>query len=343
MDKIFKYIKPDKCFIIAEIGLSHDGSLGIATKMVDKCYKAGVDAIKFQTHIAEFESTTDEKFRTKDFFQDKNRFEYWKRTSFNSEQWLHLKNHVEKLNMVFISTPFSVEAAELLNDLEVNLWKISSGDLNNYPLLNFIKSTNKPFMLSTGMSNYNEISKTLKYLQVKNDEVLIFQCTNSYPCPPDELGLNQIKHLKNIYNLEVGLSDHSGNISSGIAAYTLGAKALEIHVTWDKDFFGPDVSASLTFNELKLLVDSIRFLEKAFQKEYNKNQLPLTHKSVRNNFMKGIYVNTDLKKGEIIKEEHLNIRKPCKGISVEQYYDVIGKKIQMDVTKGSYLTTNYFK
>lgn len=340
MDKFsFSQIsKNKKCFIIAEIGLAHEGSLGIALKMIEKCHLCGVDAVKFQTHNAEDESSQNELFRTDDFNQDKTRFDYWKRTSFSKKEWLILKKHAESFNLKFLSTPFSLRSAKMLDDINVELWKISSGDINNLPLLDFVKSTKKPVIISSGMSDYNEIKNALDYLNIS--ELMLFQCTNSYPCPPEKIGFDQIKLFKKKFGVLVGLSDHSGEIASGIAAYTLGASAIEVHVTWDKGFFGPDTSASLTFKQLEKLVDSIRFLEKGLNSKVNKDDLIKSHKNMRLNFMKSAHVKKSVLKGHIIQEKDLEFKKPNFGYTPDRVKEIIGRKLKKDLKKGEPIKTD---
>lgn len=338
-----RYIKKNKCFIIAEIGLSHEGSLGVAIKMIKKAAESGVDAVKFQTHLAEHESTALEKFRIKNMTQDNSRFDYWVRTSFKADEWKIIKKACDDQNVHFMSSPFSVQAAELLENINIPIWKISSGDINNYPLLDFVKKTNKPIFLSSGMSGYQEIGETFNFLKKYKENILLFQCTNTYPCKPEDIGYREINNLKKLFNVPVGLSDHSGHPASGIAAYTLGAQAIEVHVTWDKDYYGPDVSSSLTFNELEFLVDSIRFLEKGIHVDYSKDFLIESHKEIRNLFMKGIYLNKDLKKYSILKFEDLSFKKPLSEIPASNYKFVVGQIIKNDLKENHPLSNEDFK
>ena len=326
-------IQNNRCFIIAEIGLSHEGSLGLAIAMINRAVKCGVNAIKFQTHFPEHESSKWEKFRTKGNLQDKTRYDYWQRTSFSEENWKILKEYCDDQNIMFLSTPFSVYAAEILEKLDIAAWKISSGDITNYPLLDFVASTNKPIFLSTGMSDYSEILEVINYLKDVNKNIVVFQCTNSYPCPPEEIGLNEIIKLKDLLGVNIGFSDHSGKVGTGISAFTLGALALEVHVTWDKEYYGPDVSSSLTFDELNILVDSIRYLENSFNSKKNKDDLKLSHNEIRSLFMKGIYFNKNLKKGDLISFNDLSFKKPLTEIPASKYKDVIGKILLNHVIK----------
>ena len=328
-----RIIQKNRCFIIAEIGLSHEGSMGLAISMIDKAIKCGVNAIKFQTHFADHESSKWEKFRTTGNIQDKTRYDYWTRTSFSEDNWSYLKKYCDEKSIMFLSTPFSVYAAEILEKLNIAAWKISSGDITNYPLLDFVASTKKPIFLSTGMSNYSEISEVVNYLKEANRNIVVFQCTNSYPCPPEEIGLSEIIKLKELLGVNIGFSDHSGKVGTGISAFTLGASALEVHVTWDKEYYGPDVSSSLTFKELAILVDSIRYLENSFASNKNKDDLILTHNEIRSLFMKGIYFKKDIKKGELINSDHLSFKKPLTEIPASKYKDLIGKRLSKNVIK----------
>jgi len=336
-------IKENRCFVIAEIGLSHEGSLGVAIAMATKAAKCGVDAVKFQTHISEYESSKWEEFRVIGNYQDKTRFEYWKRTSFTIDQWRILKEKCDELGVYFLSTPFSIQAAEILEVINVPAWKISSGDINNYPLLDYVAGTKKPVFLSTGMSDYYEIEKSVEYLSSIRENLMIFQCTNSYPCPPEEIGIKEVEKLRNRFNLSVGFSDHSGKIGTGISAFSLGALALEVHVAWDKEYFGPDVTSSLTFQELRELVENLRFLEKSFSTSYSKSEIKKTHHNMRNLFMKGIYYDSDLKAGQVIGIKDLSFKKPLFYIPASEYKSLIGRDLLTDVIKGNPVKLSDFK
>ena len=310
--------------------------------MIQKAAQSGVDAVKFQTHIAEHESSELEQFRVKTLTQDRSRFDYWKRTSFNRKEWKTIKKACDDQNVYFMSSPFSVQAAELLEDLNIPIWKISSGDINNYPLLDFVKKTKKPIFLSSGMSGYEEIEETFSYLKKYKENILLFQCTNTYPCKPEDIGYSEIINLKKLFKVPVGLSDHSGHPASGIAAYVLGAQAIEVHVTWDKDYYGPDVSSSLTFNELRFLVDSVRFLERGLHVSYSKNKLIESHNEIRNLFMKGIYLNKNLQKGSVLNFGDMSFKKPLSSIPASDYKLIIGQKIKNDLKENHPLSKDDF-
>ena len=155
----------EKCFIIAEIAQAHDGSLGMAHAYIDAVSRTGADAIKFQTHIASAESTKFEKFRVQVFPQDKTRYEYWKRMEFTHNQWKELAEHAKKVGLIFLSSPFSVEAVQLLDNIGMPAWKIGSGEVDNKSLIDAVSKTGKPILLSTGMSKWSDIDKTINIVK----------------------------------------------------------------------------------------------------------------------------------------------------------------------------------
>ena len=209
--------------IIAEIAQVHDGSLGTAHAYIDALAETGVDAVKFQTHIAEAESSVHEPFRVKFSKQDATRYDYWKRMSFSPDQWKGLKDHCEDKNLEFISSPFSNAAVDLLEELGVKRYKIGSGEVSNWLMLEKIAKTGKPIMLSSGMSSWDEMDATVEFLRAFGNPLSILQCTTAYPTRPDQWGLNVISQLKERYKLPVGFSDHSGEIFACSAAAALGA------------------------------------------------------------------------------------------------------------------------
>jgi N-acetylneuraminate synthase len=330
-----------KTYIIAEVGLAHDGSLGVAKSYIDLAAKIGADAVKFQIHIAEYESSSDEKFRVNIFPQDKTRYEYWKRTSFNYEQWLFLKNYSKKKKIDFLSSPFSLESCKIIKKLKTKYWKISSGEINNTPLLIEIAKTNRPIFLSTGMSDYKEIEDALKIIYQYHKKVIILQCTSIYPCPPEKIGLEQIIELKKRFNLQIGYSDHTGDIFSSLAAVSLGAKLIEFHITFSKDFFGPDTSSSLTPNQAKYLVNGIKYINKLLVTPIKKNRSEF--KNLRKIFNKGIYAKNDMKKNQVIKMNDLSFLKPVKYMMAKDFKKILGKKLKKEIKIGQPLKLNETK
>ena len=315
------------CYIVAEIAQAHDGSLGTAHAYIDAVARAGADAIKFQTHIAAAESTPDETWRVKFSPQDATRYAYWKRMEFTEEQWLGLKGHAEERGLQFLSSPFSVEAVELLTRVGVKAWKIASGEINNVPLFERMVATGLPILVSTGMSPLNEIDSVVTSLQRHEIPFAVLQCTSVYPCPPEKIGLNMIPFFRERYGCAVGLSDHSGTIYPGLAAAALGCSILEIHVTFSREMFGPDVSSSLTIEELRQLVEGCRFINKMNQHPIDKNQLAGDLTPMRNLFTKSVVARFPLPVGTVLQIGHLSLKKPGTGIPASQLQNLIGRSL----------------
>ncbi len=329
--------------IIAEIGQAHNGSLGMAHAYIDALSQTEVDTVKFQTHIAEAESSIYEPFRVQFSKQDATRYDYWKRMEFTIEQWEGLKQHCDEKGIEFMSSPFSNAAVDLLEKLDVNCFKVGSGEVTNFLLLERLAQTSKPLVISSGMSSFEELDKTVDFLKSRDAEFSILQCTTSYPTRPEQYGLNMITELKARYNVPIGFSDHSSNIETSIAAVTLGAEIIEFHAIFNKEMFGPDVSSSLTIEEIKVLTKAIRNIEKANANPVNKNDNS-SFKKLKAIFEKSLAVNKDLNAGHIIAFSDLEAKKPAnKGISATNFKDVIGKTISRDMKKWEFLTKQDFK
>jgi N,N'-diacetyllegionaminate synthase len=323
----------EPCFIIAEMGLAHDGSLGAAHAFIDAAAVAGADAVKFQTHIAEAEGTPEEKFRVNTFPQDSTRQDYWNRTAFEKSQWFELKQHADALKVVFLSSVFSIEALQLLEELQIPAWKLGSGEMTNLPLLDAMIDTGVPLLLSTGMSTWAEIDNSVRFIQDKDAPLLVFQCTNRYPCPPEHIGLNMISELKERYDCPIGFSDHSGEPSVGFAARIMGACMLECHVTFSKQCFGPDVPASLTFDDFGQMISSIRLFEHIIDNPVYKDKEAQQLSDIRELFTKSIVPVKNLEKGTVILEKDITYKKPGTGIPASEYRNVIGKKLKRSLMK----------
>lgn len=324
-------------FIIAEIAQAHEGSLGVAHSYIDALAETGVDAVKFQTHIAAAESSTQEQFRVNFSYEDVTRFDYWKRMEFTPEQWSGLKQHCEDKGMEFISSPFSVAAVELLETLNVKRYKIGSGELANYLMLDAIAKTQKPIILSSGMSDWKELDDTISFLKPYGNELSLLQCTTAYPTPPEKWGLTAIEEMRNRYQLPIGYSDHSADIFACLAATTLGASLLEFHVVFDHNMFGPDAKASLTIPQVKQLVKGVRAIETGMQSNHLKNDASSFH-SLKTMFGKSLAINKNLPQGHIITISDLESKKPGdQGIPTKEFQRVIGKQLKRDLRQWSFL------
>lgn len=327
----------DRCFIIGEVAQAHDGSLGMAHAYIDAVANAGADAVKFQTHIASAESTPGEPWRVKFSPQDATRYDYWRRMEFTEEQWRGLKQHADERNLVFLSSPFSHEAVELLERVGVAAWKVASGEVNNLPLFERMLQTGIPFILSSGMSPLEELDRAVEAVRARGLPLAVLQCTSAYPCPPERLGLNMIPFLAGRYGCPVGLSDHSGTIYAGLAAVALGARVLEVHVTMSREMFGPDVPASVTTPELRELVRGVRFIEKAMASPVDKDAMAAELAPLRSLFTKSIVLKTDLPEGAVISPEDLAFKKPGTGIPAAQVSRVVGRRLRRPVAADTLL------
>ena len=318
-------LKKSGCLLIGEVAQAHDGSLGTAHAFIDAIAAAGADAVKFQTHIAAAESTPAEPWRVRFSLQDERRYDYWKRMEFTEEQWAGLKAHAEERGLLFLSSPFSVEAAEMLERLGMKAWKVASGEVSNPVLLDYLIGTGKPILLSTGKSPLEEIDAAVRRIK----DPVVMQCTNEYPCPPEKVGLNLIPLFRERYGCAVGLSDHSGTIYPGLAAVTLGAEVLEVHVTLSREAFGPDVPASLTTAELRQLVEGVRFLERALP--VDKDAMAVEIEPLRRVFTKSVVARFDLPEGTVLAPEHLAVKKPGGGIPAARMSELIGGRLRRAV------------
>jgi len=330
-------------FIIAEIAQAHDGSLGTVHAYIDAVAKTGCNAIKFQTHIATAESSIHEPFRVKFSKQDATRYDYWKRMEFTLEQWKGIKQHCDDVGLEFMSSPFSNAAVDLLEKVGIARYKVGSGEVNNFVLLEKIAQTGKPVIISSGMSSYEELDATVQFLKDRNVAFSILQCTTSYPTIPEQFGLNVMKELEEKYKIPVGFSDHSASIEACIAATALGAEILEFHVVFNKEMFGPDAKSSLTMEETTDLVRAVRNIELALQNPIDKNDNS-KFTDLKQIFEKSLAVNKNLPEGHVITFSDLETKKPKGfGILASEYKQVLGKKLTKNVEQWGFLNHNEFE
>jgi N,N'-diacetyllegionaminate synthase len=332
-----------RCLIIAEIAQAHDGSLGMAHAYVDAIARTGADAVKFQAHYADHESSADEPFRVKFSPQDATRYDYWKRLEFTPEQWAELADHCRQCGLLFLSSPFSAHAVEVLERCDVPAWKVASGELSNLPLLDRMCATGKPIILSSGMSGWQELDTAVERVHRSGNTLCVMQCTTAYPCPPDRVGLNVMQEMRQRYASFVGLSDHSGTMWPAIAAATLGTDAYEVHVTFDRAMFGPDGPASLTLEELAMAVSGIRFVETMLANPVDKDASAASYVGLRTMFSQGLVAAHDLPAGSLIGPDSLSTRKPLRGIPASQYDAVLGRRLRVAVAAGTPLEETHLQ
>jgi N-acetylneuraminate synthase len=316
-----------RCLIIGEVALTHDGSLGLAHAFIDAIAAAGADAVKFQTHIAAAESTPSEPFRVKFSRQDATRYDYWKRMEFSEAQWQGLAGHCRERGVLFISSPFSIDAVDLLERVGQPIWKIASGEVSNTRLLDRILDTPAPVLLSTGMSPIEETDAAVARVRARGRQVGVLQCTTAYPCPPERVGLNLVPVYRERYGCWVGLSDHSATIYPGLAGAAIGLDVLEVHVALSREQFGPDVIASVTTAELRQLVDGVRFIETMRAHPIDKDRSAADTAPLRRLFTRSLVAGQALPAGTVLTREHLLIKKPGTGLAPDRLDEVVGRKL----------------
>lgn len=338
-------IAKNDVYIIAEVSQNHDGSLGQAHAFIDAVSKTGAHAIKFQTHIASEESTLNEPFRVKFSYQDATRYEYWKRMEWTEEQWRGLYEHAKNVGLDFLSSPFSVKALNMLDQIGVNAWKFGSGEIFNDVLLDKAIQTGKPIIISTGLSRVEDIDKIASKVKANGNQLIIMECTTAYPSKAEDISIKLIPEFYNRYNCVVGISDHSATIYPSLAAITLGAQVVEVHVTMSRDMFGPDVKASVTMDELAQIVNGAVFIKTMLGVNNNKTELNPQIRELKTIFSKSIYANCNLKNGDVLSEDNMAIKKPHNenGIDVSEYYSLIGKKVNCSIDKDEIIEWRHIK
>lgn len=327
-----------KVFIIAEIGVNHNGDIDLAKKMIDSAVESGADAVKFQTFKAEDITT---KSASKADYQNKNspmedsQFEMLKKLELEYSEFKEINEYCKNKGTIFLSSPFDKDSVDFLDELGVPLFKLGSGEITNYPLIQHIKSKKKPLIISTGMTTLYEIQEVVDFIGDDVPELTIMHCITSYPSKCEETNLNFIKALQTKFKNPIGFSDHSEGIEIPIAAVALGAKVIEKHFTIDKNLDGPDHKASLESKDFKRMVDYIRNVEKSlgsFEKKISPNE-----KGIKKLVRKSIVTLTDIKKGQKLKEEMLSIKRPGTGIEPKNLENVIGLVAKKDIKKDSLL------
>jgi N-acetylneuraminate synthase len=272
--------------------------------------------------------------------QDKTRYDYWKRMELTEDGWYGLAEHARERGILFLSSPFSIQAVELLDRVGMPLWKIASGETSNAMLLERTLDTRKPVLLSTGMIPIEEIDAAVAHVRARQVDVGVFQCTTAYPCPPEKVGLNLIPFYRERYACWVGLSDHSATIYPGLAAATIGIDMLEVHVALSREMFGPDVIASVTTQELRQLVDGIRFIERMTTHPLDKDASAKETAPLRKLFTRSLVASADLPAGTVIAREHVAIKKPGTGLAPDRLDDIIGRRLRRAVVADQVLAAD---
>ncbi len=320
----------NKAFVIAEVAQAHDGSLGYAHSFIDAASDAGVDAVKFQAHYAEHESTLDEPFRINFSYVDKSRYDYWKRMEFTEDQWVGLKKHAEAEGLVFLCTPFSSYAVDLLDNIGVVGWKIGSGEVDQKWLLNKIIQTKKPVILSTGMSQIETVDSIYQYFKKNEVDFSLLQCTSMYPTPLDKIGINVFEEYRKRYDVPIGLSNHSGSVWPSIYAIALGASIIEVHIKLNDFSFGPDTTSSLSVEQLKTMIDARNEFHTMALCNINKSEAFGSLTNNKDIFSRSITLDNSYKKGTILEAKMIVMKKPGTGMQETEIPNIIGKTLSRD-------------
>jgi N-acetylneuraminate synthase len=315
--------------IIAEAGMNHDGSLGNAMQLAAVAAACGADAVKFQLHDPEAETTRDAPAPS--YFSSESRWDYFHRTAFTDEQWRALKSRCDELGIEFLCSAFSLEALARLEALGVARHKIASGEVTNLDLVRAAAETGKPLLISSGMSDWAELDAAVETARAAGAPVLLMQCTSEYPCPPEHVGLNVLRELAERYDAPVGLSDHSEGSYAAFAAVALGATAIEKHFTLSKQMYGPDAALALEPDELRELVEGVRAIERMVDSPVEKAETSHRLGDMKRVFEKSVVTVAPVAAGERLTTEHLAAKKPGTGIPARRLAEVAGRVALRDL------------
>lgn len=321
-----------KICIIAEAGVNHNGNLNLALRMIDAAKKADVDIIKFQTGIPEkLVSRNAEKanYQKVTTGASESQLDMIRKLCLKFDDFIELKKHCDNVGICFLSTPFDLESIDFLNSIEMPFWKIPSGEVTNYPYLVALAKTGKPVVMSTGMCRMEEIAAAIKVLKENGTkDIKLLHCNTEYPTPFEDVNLRAMQTIHDAFGLEVGYSDHTPGIEVPIAAVAMGATIIEKHFTLDRNMEGPDHKASLEPDELAAMVRAIRNVEQTMgsgvkePSNSEKKNIAIARKS--------IVAAKSIKKGEMLTEDNLTVKRPGSGISPMKWFDVIGTKAVRD-------------
>lgn len=309
--------------IIAEVGSVHDGSLGNAAKLIEAAAAAGADTVKFQTHIAEAETLADAPMPP--YFKGEPRLDYFRRTAFTPQQWRGLMFRCAEMGVGFLSSPFSAQALELLEDLGAERYKVPSGEVTNLPLIELIAQTGKPVLLSSGMSDWAELDRAVEAVLRRHDHLVVMQCTSEYPCPYERVGLNVMLAMKQRYSLPVGLSDHTLTSHACLAAVSLGASVVEKHFTFSRLMYGSDAVHSLEPAEFAQLCQGVRAVQTMLASPVDKTDAS-RYLDMKRIFEKSLVSLVDIPAGALLTADLVGVKKPGFGLPAARLAEVLGRR-----------------
>ena len=332
----------EPCYIIAEIGINHNGKVPLAKKLIDVAIEAGANAVKFQKRSLE-------DLYKKDVLDNPNLdsqgleilINVLKEVEFTESEYEEIIEYCKMKNIPFLCTPWDKPSVDFLNNFQVPAFKIASADMTNFPLIHHVCKTKKPIIISTGMATLEEIEKTVNFVKKENTPFVMLHCNSTYPSPVELLNLNLIDFLRSKFDVPVGYSGHEQGIIPSLAAANIGAVIIERHITLDRTMEGIDQAASLEPEEFKNLIKYIRESEKAKGEPVKK----MTRGEVlqREVLGKSIICSSDIEKGEIFSENNIEVKGPAKGLSPQYYFDILGKKSQRKIKKGEYIIAQDLK
>jgi N,N'-diacetyllegionaminate synthase len=315
--------------LIAEIGSVHDGSFGNAGKLIEAAAACGADAVKFQTHIAEAETLADAPAPA--YFKGEPRLAYFRRTGFTLEQWKGLRDIAAANRVQFLSSPFSIEAVDLLEAVGVGAYKIPSGEVSNIPLLRHVAATRKPVLLSSGMSSWTELDAAVAVLR-DGGPVTLMQCTSAYPCPPERVGLNVLHEMRARYTLPVGFSDHTTGAAAALAAAAFGARVIEKHFTFSRRMYGSDAANSMEPDDFQAMARCIKEIDRMLAHPVDKNDIG-PYAEMKRVFEKSIVATAAFPAGKVLEMADLAFKKPGDGIPAAHYASLIGRRLVRAVAR----------
>jgi N,N'-diacetyllegionaminate synthase len=333
--KLINYRGFDKTYIIAEIGVNHNGSVEAAIDLIDLAQKSGADAVKFQTFTAEDLArvhTPKVTYQIETTSENLSHFEMLKRLELTRSDFYHIKRHCETIGIRFISTPYSVSAVDLLEDLDVEEYKIASADIVDIPLLRRVSETKKPVILSLGMASLGEVEVALKCFEgYPEDQLVLLHCVSNYPCSDSSVNLRVIEALSKSFPYAVGFSDHTVGNTSAVGSVVLGGSVVEKHFTSDKDLEGPDHRASCDPIEFEDLAISIRKIELQLGSAFKIIQPE--EEGMASISRKSLVYSRSIKKGEVLRSSDFTMRRPGGGLPWNASSFLVGRSAAKDLAE----------
>lgn len=330
------------CYIIAEIGINHNGDLLVAKKLIDIAVDSGVNAVKFQKrHLDNIYQKEILENPSLDSQGTEILIDVLKEVEFSESDFRSIVNYCKEKKITLLCTPWDIPSVDFLEKFNLPAYKIASADLTNFPLIRYISKTKKPILISTGMSMMEEIEKTVAFVKQQNIPFLLLHCNSTYPSPTELLNLNLIPALREKFDIPIGYSGHESTIIPSVTSANMGAVVIERHITLDKYMEGLDQAASLDPDELKKLVEYVRESEKA--KGIALKKMTRGEILQREVLSKSIVCSSEIKKGEVFSEVNIEVRTPARGLSPQYYYELLGKESHRDIKRGEYLQLDDLK